>query len=136
MSDDISKKRHGVFTIEYKNVLEIILDKIKGNNTTKKANYMTNLYCVEIEDCGYMGGKNGDKHRLDYVVVVTDPSDTNIITMFPTDESGIEQIGLKRISKEEVKAVSDDADIEKCDAIATLIEELIKREKNDDRNEV
>ena len=81
MVDDKIKPIHGVFT---KDCLEI-MDTLIKNKGDKHIGYMCDIYCVNVPECGYEGGKNGDGHILDYVTFITLPNSNKLITMFPSD---------------------------------------------------
>ena len=82
MENDLTKSKHGVFTRDYIELLDIIL-KNKGK---RQIGYMCDIYCLNVPECGYEGGKDGDGHVLDYITIVTLPNSNKLITMFPSDE--------------------------------------------------
>ncbi len=83
MRDNKSKKQHGVFIKDPFKMLEDI--KQQMNEENKKIGYMADIYVIKSEKCGYAGGKEGDRHQLDYVTVITLPNSRDLITMFPSD---------------------------------------------------
>lgn len=97
MKNDTTQDIHGVFTMD---ALEILDTAIK-NKGEKQIGYMCDIYCINVPNCGYEGGKNGDGHILDYVTFITLPNSNNILTMFPSDE-----IVLNREKKESLDVTS------------------------------
>jgi len=91
MKNDTTKDLHGVFTMD---ALEILDTAIK-NKGEKQIGYMCDIYCINVPNCGYEGGKNGDGHILNYVTFITLPNSNDMLTMFPSDE-----IVLNREKKE------------------------------------
>ena len=83
MSDNKTKKTHGVFTIDPIQLRYAMdLDSVE-----RQIVYMADIYCFRYDNCGYEGGYEGDGHILNYVTVVTLPHcKERIITMFPSDE--------------------------------------------------
>ena len=94
MFDDANKDIHGVFTINFMEILDKAI-KYKGE---KQIGYMCDIYCIHIPGCGYEGGRKGDGHILDYVTFITLPNSSTVITMFPSDEVVLKS-HLKNVSK-------------------------------------
>lgn len=101
MKDDFTKSKHGVFTID---CMEL-LDTIAKLPRKKKIGYMCDIYSINIPNCGYEGGKDGDRHVLDYVTIVTLPNSTQLITMYPSDELIIEKNMQQSINGSEKKDI-------------------------------
>lgn len=83
MKDNKTKANHGVFTINPLEILEYIKGEMNENN--KKIGYMSDVYVIKVEGCGYAGGQAGNGHTLDYITVITLPNSYDLITMFPSD---------------------------------------------------
>ena len=87
MLDDKNKKIHGVLKI---NPIDI-LNKIDLSKIKKQVGYMSDIYCIKMQECGYQGGSQGDGHTLDYITIITMPNDiSKILTIFPSDKIEIE----------------------------------------------
>ena len=87
MIDDKNKKIHGVLKI---NPIDI-LNKIDLSKIKKQVGYMSDIYCIKMQECGYQGGSQGDGHTLDYITIITMPNDiSKILTIFPSDKIEIE----------------------------------------------
>ena len=82
LKDDKTRKIHGVFTMDIKEVWE----KVKKTKKEKQSFDNCDVYCVKIEGCGYSGGKEGDGHTLDYVTLITFPGSEVPIALYPSDK--------------------------------------------------
>ncbi len=82
IKNNLSKPIHGVWK---KDCVELLNEAIK-NKGKKQIGYMCDIYCINVPECGYEGGKEGDGHILNYITLITLPNTDTLITMFPSDE--------------------------------------------------
>ena len=80
--NDLTKKIHGVFTMD----LGEVLDRVKTADKIKQKGNGCDLYCIQMDGCGYEGGSQGDGHILNYVTLLTLPDIQKPVTLFPSDK--------------------------------------------------
>lgn len=93
--NDLTKKIHGVFTLD----LGEVLDRVKIADKVKQKGNGCDLYCIKIDGCGYEGGNQGDGHTLNYVTLLTLPDTQKPVTLFPSDK--IQSISRLQDKKDE-----------------------------------
>ncbi len=93
--NDLTKKIHGVFTID----LGEVLDRVKTAEKIKQKGNGCDLYCIQMDGCGYEGGSQGDGHILNYVTLLTLPDIPKPVTLFPSDK--IQSISRLQDQKDE-----------------------------------
>lgn len=85
-SNNENKNIHGIFDCNIENLMEYVSKKINIKEKKKnKYNYSYN-YEIYYEKCGYEGGKNGDGHKLNYIKLIVNPYNLEVITMYPADK--------------------------------------------------
>ena len=100
--DDLSKEHHGVFAqdVDLTQILELVKAYMVDEN--KRKGYLTDVYVINVPECGYQGGRKGDKHTLDYITVVSTIEDpTKFITLFPSDN--ILELGQQEKKSQELE---------------------------------
>lgn len=83
MKDDKTKENHGIFNQNPLEIFKKVQEQMSDKN--KSYGYLSDIYLIKFENCGYAGGRMGDGHTLNYVTIITYPDSKKLITMFPSD---------------------------------------------------
>lgn len=78
-----TKRFHGVFTADR----EEFFKHIELEKGRKKEGKNCDIYCFDQPNCAYEGGTQGDHHSLNYITIITKPNTSEIINLFPSDET-------------------------------------------------
>ena len=89
-SDRWDKEIHGVFYIGMDRVRKL-LDRLEEAPAVRSGDCLCHaIYCP---GAGYQGGRSGDHHILNWVIVVVDLNDNRIVTAYPGDRTEYEKGG-------------------------------------------
>ena len=129
-SDDLSKEIHGVFRVDYLPLLNNLKELMSNGKYHLYRGYNADIFIMKMENCGYSGGKKGDKHILNYITIIMFPYSDNILTLYPSD--GTEEIGdqIKKevYTKDNIRSVIEKVDLSIVQRVNSCLNKLIAME--------